>query len=462
MKRKRNRQTASEWASGGMMDTSMFWFGDMNAWGTMPSIPEVYQKPRPAIFSVTRLWVERLTFVNKILELKAAIYSHNFSVSARDPKKKSDVKLVEGWFQENEYNARRFNRDAWQEWLIQRNVVSLWRKGGAPVIYPLEHCSYDDTLGIEQLAFTHGIPAAVVETMPGLKADERKELRVSETIRITRDGQFNSSKVFFFRVVKRTRLGNGLAWPTLRSIFNTVQTWDALEVADWQLSDAMRTVYELHKLGHEIKNGPHAGSNAHFLKNTRAAAVRKLIKNDKRLVARVLQLLVNFDHEIEYPRPDPKHFGKNRYESALQNLLFWAMPLGQMVMAQSVNPFLMPLLKAQTYAEREYMRPFVEAVLRESLKMPAEAVVTYGDDCLWDSQTLLAILKTGLASGPMSQETFNTKTGLVNPGEERGRKESEASLGEGILHPAYDAAHGPPKGEDGHPPGKANTAGRGK
>ena len=62
----------------------MFWFGDMNAWGTMPSIPEVYQKPRPAIFSVTRLWVERLTFVNKILELKAAIYSHNFNVTARD------------------------------------------------------------------------------------------------------------------------------------------------------------------------------------------------------------------------------------------------------------------------------------------------------------------------------------------------------------------------------------------
>jgi hypothetical protein len=234
-----------------------------------------------------------------------------------------------------------------------------------------------------------------------------------------------------------------------------VQTWDALEVGDWQLSDAMRTVYEMHKCGHEIRSGPHAGSNAHFLKKTRAESVRKIIKNEKKLVARVLQLVVNFDHEVDYPRVDPKHFGKNRYESALQNLLFWSMPLGQMLVAQSVNPFLMPMLKAQTYAEREYMRPFIEGVFRECLKMPDEAVVTYGDDCLWDSGLLLQILKAGIQAGTLSQETFNTKSGLVHPGDEQERKKKESELPDEIMHPRYDPAHGVPK-EAGHPPRKKN------
>jgi len=448
--RKKQRQAASEWAWGGGMDTGMFWFGDMNAWGAFPSIPEVFQKPRPAIFSVSRLWTERLAFIRKICELREAIYSHSFSIVARD---KKDVKAVEQWWRKNEQDARRFNREVWQEWIIQRNVIAIWRPNRPPMIYPAEHCTYDDALGIEQLSFTHGLPAATVDTLPGLSRAERAALRVGDTIKISRQQDYNSSKLFLFEVVKRSRIGAGLAWPEIRTLFNCVQTWDALEVADWQLSDTMRTVYEMHKIGHETRYGPQAGGKANFLKKERRMAIQRIIKNDKKLVARAIQLIVNWDHEVDYPRPDPKHFGKNRYESALQTLLFWSMPIGQMLFSQAVNPYLMPLLKAQTSSQRDYVRPFIESVLRKTLKMPDTAMVFYGDDVLWDSRVLAELIKGSMAAGPMSQETFMQKAGLTDPATERARKESESELAAHIVEPAFDAAHGAIEKAGGHPGG---------
>jgi hypothetical protein len=54
------------------------------------------------------------------------------------------------------------------------------------------------------------------------------------------------------------------------------------------------------------------------------------------------------------------------------------------------------------------------------------------------------MLRTGLAGGPLSQETYCEETGhdVVL---ERARKATEATLDKKILEPAFDAAHGTPE-----------------
>jgi hypothetical protein len=452
-------QRAGDFVSGSDIDTSMFWFGDLNVWGAFPTVPTVYQKPRSQVFYMTRNWFERQVFVRQIILLRYAIFNYGFQLTGGGGKKD---KAIQTWLNEKWYGipikkiVKQFVRDAWMEWLIQDNVVAIWRKrksGSRPLVYPVEQCSFSDDYGVERLAFAHGLTKAGINQL-NLGSEEKQVMLKSRDINLVKTGNSADSEMFDFEVVKRARFGFGLAWPQLRTIFNTVGAWESLELADWQLCDALRTVYELHKIGHEIKNGPHAGSSAHFLKKTRAEAVRKQIASNKQTLAAVKRLIVNFDHSIEYPRPDQKHFSKDRYDGMLDRLLYWSMPLGQMLFAKSVNPFLMPFLKAQAANEREFVGDFIETVLIKTLGAPEGIKCEFSDDVFWDSRLLADILKTGLTSGPISQTTWLESAGL-NPDRERERKDGENNLPKHQVTPIFDAAHGQP----GNPKG-GRTAGK--
>jgi len=256
--------------------------------------------------------------------------------------------------------------------------------------------------------------------------------------------------------LRRTRVGLGLAWPQLRSLFNTVGAWESLELADWQMADCLRTIYELHKIGHEIKNGPRAGLPDHFWKKKRADAVEKLIKPNAQLLAAIKRLVVQFDHTVDYPRPDPKHLGKDRYEAMFERLCIWAMPLAQILFAKQANPMQSNFLRAKAATERyDYMGPFLENVMRRSMDAPEGTTCVWSDDVFVDPNLMLDSLKTGLAAGPLSQETFLKKTGH-NPEQERARKDNENDLPEHQTKPIYDAAHGPADEEAGRPAGSGD------
>ncbi|MDE2101792.1 MAG: hypothetical protein KGL39_31385 [Patescibacteria group bacterium] len=462
------RQQAGEMVGSSDIDTSMFWFGDLNVWGAFPTVPTVYQKPRSQVFYMTRNWFERQVYVRQIILLRYAIFNYGFRLTAEKAesgKRKAETEWakknqqVQAWLNEKWFGipikkiVAQFARDAWLEWLIQDNAIAVWRKrrsGTRPILQPVEQCAYDDLGGIERLSFAHGMTRPMVNGM-GFDKQQKEALLSSKDILLVKQGNTTTSDLYDFEICKRARFGFGLAWPQLRTIFNTVGAWESLELADWQLCDALRTVYELHKIGHEIKNGPHAGSAAHFLKKTRAEAVRRQITTRKDQLAAVRRLIVNFDHGIEYPRPDPKHFQADRYSGMLDRLLYWSMPLGQMLFAKSVNPFLMPMLKAQATNEREFVGEFIQTVLVKTLGAPEFIKAEFSDDVFWDSRLLADILKTGLTAGPLSQTTWLESMG-VNPQRERQNKEEENDLPPHQVTPIFDAAHGDKPGAKGGRP----------
>jgi hypothetical protein len=464
VKRRTRSQYAAEFITGGDINMSMYWFGDLNLWGSFPTEPTIYQRPKPQIFYMARNWFERQIFLRSITQLKFDLYNYGFKLGYSGPQgttaaekkefaKKNDA--IAAWHENNKSDVMKLVRDTWQEWLTMDNAIAVWSKDLPPVIYPIEHLTYTDEFGIEELRFAHGLSPQAIDMVPNISKKVRQALADSKTVAIVKQGEtYNGNNLFQFEALKRTRIGAGLAWPQIRGLFNTVITWEALELADSQLADAMRTVYELHKVGHEIKNGPRAGYPDHFLKKKRALAIDELIKNKRQFQATIKKLVVNFDHEISYPRPDSKLFGGDRYEAALERLMYFAMPIAQMLFAKQVNPWHGNFLKAKAATERGYIGPFLDNILQNCLRAPKGTTCTWSDDMFTQPQQMMDTLKAGLASGPLSQQTFMEKApgGPFNVHMERQRKDDEGDLEDHIVQPAFDAAHGL-QDEAGRPPG---------
>jgi hypothetical protein len=68
------------------------------------------------------------------------------------------------------------------------------------------------------------------------------------------------------------------------------------------------------------------------------------------------------------------------------------------------------------------------------------------------------LLKTGMAGGPISQESFLRLT-LGNPSAEREAKLRDTALTPAMLEPAFDASHGVPT-PGGKPPGAGKPPGK--
>ncbi len=412
------------------------------------------QPPNKAIFCEARLWGTRQFYVKEILKLRHSIYNFGFSISAASGKKK-DQSEINDWRKENETVIADFNRDAWLEWLTMDNAVALWRKETArPLILSTERVTFNDKFGVEKLTITHGLDDKTIDDLR-LSPAEAAELKQNSTLELIKQGNNYVKKSFFFDVVKREKIGMGLAWPGMRAVFQPANGIELLQLGDRARADMLRTAYELHTAGHEIKSGNLAGRSTHFLKNPDAKAIQKDIKWDRKLLLRIQQIVANFDRKISYPTMDPAAFASSRYDAFTEQLVVWSMPLGQMIFAKGVNPFLMTLLKAQAVQEREYVGPFLKRVLTKSLKPPVEINVAFADTVFWDSRLMLDVLKTGLAMGPLSQGTWLTQTGF-NKAAERLAKDDESKLPREQVTPLFDAAHGDQK-KPGPPPGSNNT-----
>jgi hypothetical protein len=63
------------------MDSSAFFFGDLNTWGAYPTLPTISQRPRVQVFYMVRNWSERNCFIKTIKTLRHAIYNYGFKVT---------------------------------------------------------------------------------------------------------------------------------------------------------------------------------------------------------------------------------------------------------------------------------------------------------------------------------------------------------------------------------------------
>jgi len=427
---------------------------------------DVMRPPTPTIFQQARRWYRLHAFIRNVIHLKLGFYNYGLlgeQLVPVNPKKpegekrlavhpgiraavSKDEDRIDRWKEKNAEEIARVTIDVWLSFIMLRNVVSLWRKTGRIIIKPPESVTYKDDFGLEELTLKHGLTDEQIDGMPGLSKAEKELLRSSKTLKLTHEPDASSasadagraSRQFFFKVLKEEPVGMGFGWPDLVTLFHACSLNESLLVSDRQLANACRSVYEQHKLGHEIKSGNHAGSPAHFMKKERGEAVKNQIKSKTGHI----QLATNFDHEIVIGagRPKPEMFDTKRYAQVAEQMATWGMPFAQMLNGQ-INPNLMTMARQLADTDRKRVRPYLTALLREALLAPVPITLQWDDSCFWDSRMLLDLLKAGVQAGPISQESFLRLT-LGNPTQEREAKARDAELPDRLLLPAFDAAHG--------------------
>ena len=300
---------------------------------------DVMLPPNASIFAQARRWHRLHAFIRNVITLKLGLHNHGLlgvRQTPVNPKKPNGDKVVEWhpgiralkdqdaerinkWKAANAEEIGRVVQDTWMSYLLLRNAVALWMKNGRLIIKYPEHCKFEDKYGVEKLTIKHNLTNSEVDALPGLTAKQRTALKLSQNLVLTHD-----HPLFFFKILKDEAVGMGFGWPDLATVFHVCALNESLLVGDRQLADAARTVYEQHKLGHEIKSGQHAGSPVHFMKETRAKALQKEIKSRKGHV----QLATNFDHQIEIGagRPKPEQYDTRRYAQVAAQLADWGCP----------------------------------------------------------------------------------------------------------------------------------------
>lgn len=271
------------------------------------------------------------------------------------------------------------------------------------------------------------------------------------TLTHTFKGDAGAGEPFAFDVIKRERVGVGFARPGLECVYRTAAQQESLEVRDALLAHVGRTVIEQHQLGHEIKAGIHAGSKANFCNDKKAKAVEEGLRGKTGHV----RMVTNFDHKVLFPGPDPAQYEGKKYLACLDRLLLWSMPVGQIILTKTLNPYLMEVFRTQAATERDYLAPHLVTVFRDALGCPVPVRVKWSDRCFRDSRLAADLLKNGLNTGPISQTTYTVEAGY-DPTEEREFKAEEAKLPKAQTQPIYDGAHGAPKKTAGPKPGSSN------
>lgn len=396
-----------------------------------------------------RYWFRYNWMVRAIILLRYAFFNYGMTVKAFDP---ADKPKVDKWLKEKRVrdNVTRYARDAWLEFLTVDSAVGLWRKTGKPLVFSAEDCDFKDDFGIEELTIQTHITGEKARKMKGLSQAEINQLVNSGGRLVLR----HTNQTFFFDVVRRTRLGEGFAWPGLAVVFTTLAQNESMEVSDNIWAQMGRVCYEQHLMGHEIKGGTHAGSKAHFCTEKKAKKVEDGLKGKTGHV----RIATNFDHLIKYHRPDPASFDPKKYDATVKRLSLWSMPLGQMVLEKSLNPYLMDLLRMQAGMDREYMRPHLATVLQQSLDCPVELTLSWSNRCFKDSRLAADLMKFGLKWGIVSQQSAQEEAGY-DPELEYSRKAEEATKPKVQTHPLVDADHGEQK-KNGRDRGTADGQGK--
>jgi hypothetical protein len=402
------------------------------------------QRDFPAAIKKARIY-QRQWFISAILKLRLAYFNYGFRLEPID--KKADKEDFKAWWEEQREAATQYAREVWMEWLPLDNAVSFWQPDsglGRPILLHLDQCRYTDFFGTQQLFYRHGLGTEQIKAL-NISEDLKAKFRGNPEVEIPPDQ---------FKVLKRSKLGSGFAWPGLMDVAKALAQSESMEVGDNILAYVGRKVWELHKMGHEIKAGPHAGYNTHFWKRERALAFERAVKGKLGHI----MMTVNFDHAVEFPYPDQTHFKGEKYQAVIDRLVWWANPFGHMILARTLTPYLMDLLRTLAEGEREMVGPYLQHCINASFDVPEDfggLRVVWSKRIFRDARMATDLLKVAFSAGAASQSTMQEEIGL-DPVEERARKEEEARLPKDQTMPLYDPNHGPPEGANGRPPGSGD------
>lgn len=420
---------------------------DVNTGSTIIRSEDIPQKERPSTsqdaFRRARSWAVENWFVTEVIKLKLAFYNFGFKVTSVQPGKHQQVAAFLAANPEQARLVERYVREVWREWLILKNVVSFWRQETPtpPILLPPEDCTYKDVMGQPRLW-----------TRFEYKPKDAPAGTSREVI-----NRYFSGKVFeldadkwdeHFDVLTSQRRGQGFGMPDLYSVFQTLGQVESMEIGEQMLALAGRRVIHIHKLGFEQKGQNPSKYQQKYSIWTKERSKNILAFTNGRFG--FMETTMNFDQAMTLFVGDggPKSYDGRRWDSPIRRLMWWGGPLGFMMVANSMNPFLLPMLKTSALEERGEVAPHLNLILNSAMKWPLPVKVAFSSRCFMDSRLAWDMVSTLLKQGPLSATTALGETEF-NPETEAENKQAEAKAPE-LYAPAFNPG-GQGGGADGRP-----------
>lgn len=403
-----------------------------------------------SIYDRCRYFARESSFLKMFLPLKRSVYNYGLSIVAADPAQQdaleewldqdSEVlvdKFVDPSTQEtvtvestttNREIVEKWIEDAWTNFILFDADIATWQDDvqGA-VSLALERCQYTDTMGLEMVKYTHGLSRQQLQQL----SKESQKIFEKPTIIL------NPKNKMHFKVLKRAARGEGLPVPNLFSAFRLFGEIESKEFGQHALAFGLRSVKRVHKIGHEIKNGQHAGKPHHFYKTPRATAIKR---NWVDLIG-FEDYVCNFDETIEYWLPDPKLFDTVIWKGTNDRLTQWAGPIGQMLVAKGVMPYLSNVLKAVVADDREKFGRYAASVVSRAFGAPGPVRLSFSNAIFSESRLAAEMTKFAVQNGLVSWTTGTQEAGF-SPEVEQNRKVTEADDDDAMkkFAPMYAAA----------------------
>lgn len=406
-------------------------------------------------------WGSENPFVSEMIRIRSAFTGFGFRVFVQEKdsstwelaSERSENDSVRDWWITYGQEIAEFELNFWTEWHQFQNAVVYWRDSymAVPGFLPLinRRTYLKEPEGIPSVEYEHGLTRQQIDKLVkmGVFTKEAGEYYKNHS-RVVLDEDRGER----YQIFRETAPGKGFGIPKMKTVFDACDVMESLGVGDKILGDESRVLQKLHKLGHKIESGPHAGLSVHFIKKVRSDTVKKdMFGKPGRTEA-----AVNFDHDIEHVYLDPKFFDGKKYDGAMLRLMYWAAPLGHMLEAtqQSVR-MLMPILKIQCETDRKRVAGGIAAVIQDRWSSPGRVRVSWGTQCFVDPALMFGFLKAGRNDGTLSDQTVRESFGFDNDEENR-RKEQEAQQPSAMHFPIYDGNHGN-SGDGGRPAGKDDS-----
>jgi len=422
---------------------------------------EIFDREHPvdlqAAFKLAREWDKQSWLVEQVNKLKLAFYHYGFRLVPHD--KGAKDKLAE-WLDADDDRREglyRYVVSVWEEWLLLDNVVSFWRKEKkvTPFLLQPESCRYTDAMGLEKLKVDLGYRKAMFLDENGQPIDG---WTLEEIQRYTRREVLLSEEFDeYFRVLTRGRRGTGFGTPRLYRIYRTLSQCESMEVGESQLAYAGRLVVRAHSLGFEVRSASNAMKQAEYLwKKERAKGIEEFFKGRQGFA----EMTKQFDHKIETIWIDPNHYDARKWDTIVSRCLWWAGPIGYMVITKQLQPFLLPILRADALADRARVGAHLEVVLNAGgFQLPCKVRVKWGERCFNDVRLAWDMTKALMQQGPVSL-TSALEVADFDPAQEAERKREEASpKRDEELLPRFDPNHNSQPGRQGQD-GLREKAGR--
>jgi hypothetical protein len=425
---------------------------------TTLSPADLFDRERPedvqASCKMSREWHKTNWFLETVIGLQASFYNYGLRIVPVDKKK---AKTVKDWLANpvNREELERYISSVWNEWLLTDNVVSFWRKEAevTPFLLMAETCKYSDAMGIRKMLVRLGYKAE------DFKANGQNQLSDKETKRYLQN-QIELSPEYdeYYEVLTRSPKGSGMGIPRLYRSFRTLSQAESMEVGESMLAYAGRLVLRFHRLGFEVKAATNAMKQTEFMwTKKRGDAIESFFRGANGFA----ELTGNFDHNIDYVWVDPKFYDAKKWETIIQRLMWWAGPVGFMMVANAMSPFLLGMLKTHATEERKKVGLHLAKVINQGFNLGTPVQVVWSNRCFYDQKLAWDMVKFLLQQGPLSLRT-GLEQADFDPEVESERKKDEAKAErDPELLPKFDPNHGQRPGQNpGRPSGSRDGDGK--